>query len=435
MLWLHSHAIANHFPIGHPSFHYSRSSTLNSGVLSGCVPKKNTTSLLRPTTGLKTPLWSELRWLVSFDTTCSKSLFTDPTITTRPFPMLWLHSHAIANHFPIGHPFFHYSSSSTLNSRVLSGCVPEKEMISWSEPFSDAFDFVCDFPRFVINKIYLLLLQKGIYWPLKSLGVVLVDIPEESNSATELLRLWWFDLDRGAVEMLLQSRNVRIVRWRLWEHLEILGGSIVFFVVDHAYHGHECHFVVGAGNKLSGFDDVSSPSLCPCPPDRLLEDLTQALSILQARSSLGSTSSYHSCREEALEVVVHTEYLWVLTGGSRCRPLHFFDFRSDRSGGGKLGGFECGLLRARALLRWELEESDFLAPLRSRILRIGCTLFFCTVQIDLGLTELGRLGDQNSSSACYGLRVLSVKLDERDQCHRGVMAHLVRYLVAVLDTI
>ena len=32
-----------------------------------------------------------------------------------------------------------------------------------------------------------------------------------------------------------------------------------------------------------------------------------------------------------------------------------------------------GLLRARALLCWELEESDFLAPLRSRILRIGCT--------------------------------------------------------------
>ncbi|KAF3575739.1 hypothetical protein DY000_02032096 [Brassica cretica] len=24
---------------------------------------------------------------------------------------------------------------------------------------------------------------------------------------------------------------------------------------------------------------------------------------------------------------------------SRCRPLHFFDFKSDRSGAGKLGGF------------------------------------------------------------------------------------------------
>ncbi|WZZ78488.1 hypothetical protein YC2023_099060 [Brassica napus] len=56
----------------------------------------------------------------------SKSLFTDPAITTRPFPMLWPHSHAIANHFPIGHPSFHYSSSSTLNSRVLSRCAPEK---------------------------------------------------------------------------------------------------------------------------------------------------------------------------------------------------------------------------------------------------------------------------------------------------------------------
>ncbi|WZZ34676.1 hypothetical protein YC2023_018077 [Brassica napus] len=56
----------------------------------------------------------------------SESLFTNPAITTRPFPVLWPHSHAIANHFPIGHPSFHYSSSSTLNSRVLSGCAPEK---------------------------------------------------------------------------------------------------------------------------------------------------------------------------------------------------------------------------------------------------------------------------------------------------------------------
>uniref|UniRef100_A0A0D3C8B3 Glycosyl hydrolase family 63 C-terminal domain-containing protein n=1 Tax=Brassica oleracea var. oleracea TaxID=109376 RepID=A0A0D3C8B3_BRAOL len=55
-----------------------------------------------------------------------ESLFTDPAITTRPFPVLWPHSHAIANHFTIGHSSFHYSSSSTLNSRVLSGCAPEK---------------------------------------------------------------------------------------------------------------------------------------------------------------------------------------------------------------------------------------------------------------------------------------------------------------------
>ncbi|KAJ4890066.1 Uncharacterized protein Rs2_29814 [Raphanus sativus] len=112
----------------HPSFHYSSSSTLNSGVLSGCVPEKNATSSLRPTTGLKTPLWSELRQLTSSDTTCSKSLSTNPAITTRPFPVLWPHSHAIANHFPIGHPSFHYSSSSTLNSGVLSECVPEKDL-------------------------------------------------------------------------------------------------------------------------------------------------------------------------------------------------------------------------------------------------------------------------------------------------------------------
>ena len=41
------------------------------------------------------------------------------------------------------------------------------------------------------------------------------------------LRLWWFDLDRGAVEMLLRSRNVRIVKWKIWEYLEILCGLIV----------------------------------------------------------------------------------------------------------------------------------------------------------------------------------------------------------------
>ncbi|WZY89707.1 hypothetical protein YC2023_046442 [Brassica napus] len=130
---------------------------------SGCYnspPLKERNVLVAPPTGLKTPLRSELRRLTSSDTTCnaptrprlmghprplsrpvgpipsdgrsvnfskgSKSLFTDPAITTRPFPVLWPHSHAIANHFPIGHPSFHYSSSSTLNSGVLSGCAPEK---------------------------------------------------------------------------------------------------------------------------------------------------------------------------------------------------------------------------------------------------------------------------------------------------------------------
>ncbi|XP_056865525.1 uncharacterized protein LOC108857439 [Raphanus sativus] len=56
----------------------------------------------------------------------SKSLFTDPAITTRPFSVLWPHLHGITNHFPIGHPSFHYSSPSTLNSGVLNGCVTEK---------------------------------------------------------------------------------------------------------------------------------------------------------------------------------------------------------------------------------------------------------------------------------------------------------------------
>ena len=52
--------------------------------------------------------------------------FTHLAITTWHFPVLWSHSHAIANHFPIGHPSFHYFSSSTLNSGVLLGCAPEK---------------------------------------------------------------------------------------------------------------------------------------------------------------------------------------------------------------------------------------------------------------------------------------------------------------------
>ncbi|WZY68806.1 hypothetical protein YC2023_001046 [Brassica napus] len=85
VLWPHSHAIANHFPIGHPSFHYSSSSTLNSGVLSGCAPEKNATSSLRPPTGLKTPLRSELRWLTSSDTTYKVP--TRPRLMGHPRPL------------------------------------------------------------------------------------------------------------------------------------------------------------------------------------------------------------------------------------------------------------------------------------------------------------------------------------------------------------
>uniref|UniRef100_A0A0D3DE86 V-type proton ATPase proteolipid subunit n=2 Tax=Brassica TaxID=3705 RepID=A0A0D3DE86_BRAOL len=105
MLWPHSHAIANHFPIGHPSFHYSSSSTLNYGVLSGCAPENVT----HPST---TPVQVHLTLEFFYDVLRKRVLFTDPAITTRHFPMLWPHSHAIANHFPIGHPSFHYSSSS-----------------------------------------------------------------------------------------------------------------------------------------------------------------------------------------------------------------------------------------------------------------------------------------------------------------------------------
>ncbi|WZZ84044.1 hypothetical protein YC2023_104616 [Brassica napus] len=68
----------------------------------------------------------------------SKSLFTDSAITIRPFSLLWPHSHAIANHFPIGHPSFHYSSSSTLNSGVLSGCAPEKDTVPTLQPMCQA---------------------------------------------------------------------------------------------------------------------------------------------------------------------------------------------------------------------------------------------------------------------------------------------------------
>ncbi|WZY89291.1 hypothetical protein YC2023_046026 [Brassica napus] len=36
----HLHGIANHFSIGHSSFHYSSSNTLNSGILNGYVTEK-----------------------------------------------------------------------------------------------------------------------------------------------------------------------------------------------------------------------------------------------------------------------------------------------------------------------------------------------------------------------------------------------------------
>ncbi|KAF2611940.1 hypothetical protein F2Q70_00013573 [Brassica cretica] len=53
------------------------------------------------------------------------------------------------------------------------------------------------------------------------------ELDSSKDFCVALGRLWWFDLDRGAVEMLLRSRNVRIVKWKIWEHLEILCGLIV----------------------------------------------------------------------------------------------------------------------------------------------------------------------------------------------------------------
>jgi len=52
-------------------------------------------------------------------------------ITTWSFPMLCLHSHSSDNHFPEGHPSWNYSSSSTLNCRVLSGLLTKKISAIW----------------------------------------------------------------------------------------------------------------------------------------------------------------------------------------------------------------------------------------------------------------------------------------------------------------
>nr|VDD40354.1 unnamed protein product [Brassica oleracea] len=67
MLWPHSHAIANHFPIGHPSFHYSSSSTLNSGVFSGCAPEKVTHPSTTPVQALLTlEFFQDVLWKRKF---------------------------------------------------------------------------------------------------------------------------------------------------------------------------------------------------------------------------------------------------------------------------------------------------------------------------------------------------------------------------------
>ncbi|CAA7025603.1 unnamed protein product [Microthlaspi erraticum] len=56
----------------------------------------------------------------------SENVFTIPAIITRPFPVFFPNSHGFAEDFPKGHPSFHYSSPSTLNSGVLYGPLTEK---------------------------------------------------------------------------------------------------------------------------------------------------------------------------------------------------------------------------------------------------------------------------------------------------------------------
>ncbi|KAF2565585.1 hypothetical protein F2Q68_00026015 [Brassica cretica] len=60
--------------------------------------------------------------------------------------------------------------------------------------------------------------------------------------------MWWFDYDRDDFQEFLRSKNVRIVSWKLWEHLEILGGSIVFVVWDVIY---DQSFQVGMAISVS----------------------------------------------------------------------------------------------------------------------------------------------------------------------------------------
>ncbi|KAF2557135.1 hypothetical protein F2Q68_00016922 [Brassica cretica] len=108
------------------------------------------------------------------------------------------------------------------------------------------------------------------------------------------LRFWELDSSRDFCVAFV--RNVRIVRWNLWEDLEILGGWIVFVVVDHAYRGHgwiyNQSFQVGIAISVSlRFPNTQIEVMeVVC----FFEDSTQTLSILRTRSSLGSKSSYHS---------------------------------------------------------------------------------------------------------------------------------------------
>ncbi|KAF2563610.1 hypothetical protein F2Q70_00017675 [Brassica cretica] len=53
-------------------------------------------------------------------------------------------------------------------------------------------------------------------------GVFLFKFPVRTSSNPLKLGLWWFDPDPG--ESSIRSRNIQIVRWKIYEYLEILGG-------------------------------------------------------------------------------------------------------------------------------------------------------------------------------------------------------------------
>uniref|UniRef100_A0A0D3E9M9 3-oxoacyl-[acyl-carrier-protein] reductase n=1 Tax=Brassica oleracea var. oleracea TaxID=109376 RepID=A0A0D3E9M9_BRAOL len=58
---------------------------------------------------------------------------------SQDLPLNIIMYHGIANHFPIGHPSFHYSSPSTLNAGVLNGFVTEK-LMGHARPLSQPVD-------------------------------------------------------------------------------------------------------------------------------------------------------------------------------------------------------------------------------------------------------------------------------------------------------
>ncbi|KAF3600929.1 hypothetical protein F2Q69_00034894 [Brassica cretica] len=80
-------------------------------------------------------------------------------------------------------------------------------MISWPGPFSDVLDFVCGFPRFggtlrACLKSHYRSESIKFHWLIdfNSLGIALVDLLEDSSSATELLSSLSESLVLGSVD-------------------------------------------------------------------------------------------------------------------------------------------------------------------------------------------------------------------------------------------